>query len=65
MKTITLNKLKQSGELYFKRKENAKTVYTINHYNREDKTYTCSDCDDMNREVFIKATKPVFIGFDY
>jgi len=65
MQTITLNKLKQSGELYFKRKADAVTVYTINHYNREDKTYTCSDCNDINREVYIKAIKPVFIGFDY
>lgn len=65
MQTIPLNKLKQSGEHYFKRTAHAKAVYTINHYNREDKTYTCSDCDDINREVFIKASKPVFIGFDY
>lgn len=65
METITLNKLKQSGEIYFKRKPDSKTVYIINHYNRDDKTFTCSDCNDINKEVFIKANKPIFIGFDY
>lgn len=65
MQTIPLNKLKQSGEHYFKRKPDAKAVYTINHYNREDKTYSCIDCNDINKEIFIKSNKPVFIGFDY
>jgi len=65
MQTIPLNKLKQAGEYYFKRTATAKAVYAISHYNREDKTYTCHDCNDMNREIYIKATKPVFIGFEY
>ena len=65
MKTIPLNKLKQSGEHYFKRKPDAKAVYEICHYNRSDKTFCCMDAEDMNRQVFIKANKPVFVGFEY
>jgi|TARA_R110001606_G_scaffold267136_1_gene416048 hypothetical protein len=64
MATTPLNKLKQSGEYYFKLKEDSNAVYIINHYNRCDKTYTVSNCENMN-ERFIKANKPVFIGFTY
>tara|TARA_R110000822_G_scaffold293228_3_gene415252 strand:+ start:290 stop:487 length:198 start_codon:yes stop_codon:yes gene_type:complete len=65
MTTTTLNKLKQSGEYYFKRTADAKAVYEISHYNHSDKTYCCIDAEDMNRCIFIKATKSVFIGFEY
>ena len=65
MKTITLNKLKSSGEIYFKLSQSANTVYKINHYNRDDKTYSVSPCDDINKERFVKSNKPVFIGFEY
>jgi len=65
MTTILLNKLKQSGEVYFKLKPDSKAVYIINHYNQEDKTYSISPCDDINKERFIKSNKPVFIGFEY
>ena len=64
MDTITLNKLKQAGEYYFKLKADTKAVYIINHYNHCDKTYSVSNCENM-KERFIKATKPVFIGFTY
>lgn len=62
---IPLNKLKQTGYTFFKRKPDAKIVYVVNHYDRGSKSYSCSDAEDMNREVFIKANKPVFIGFEY
>jgi hypothetical protein len=62
---IPLNQLKKHKEVFFKRKESSNTIYTINHYNREDKTYSCSNVDDINHEVFIKSTKLVFIGFTY
>ena len=65
MQYIPLNKLKASKEIYFKRKESSNTVYRINHYNHCDKTYSCSNVDDINHEIFIKSTKLVFIGFTY
>lgn len=65
MNTIPLNKLASLGERYFKLQADASKVYIVNHYNRCDKTYSISPCDDINKERFIKSTKPVFIGFDY
>ena len=65
MNTIKLNELKKQGEIYFKLSPEAKSVYKINHYNRDDKTYSISPCDDINKERFIKSNKPVFIGFEY
>jgi hypothetical protein len=65
MHQIPLNKMKASKETFFKRKESSNTVYTINHYNHSDKTYSCSNVDDINHEVFLKSTKLVFVGFTY
>jgi len=64
MTTTALNKLKQSGEYYFKLKAEANAVYMVNHYNHCDKTYTVTNCHNGN-ERYIKATKSVFIGFEY
>jgi hypothetical protein len=61
---ITLNKLKASGETFFKRKPDAKGVFIVNHYNRAEKEYSCTNYE-TGAEIFIKANKPVFIGFDY
>ena len=61
---LTLNKLKSSGETFFKRKPDAKGVFIINHYNRAEKEYSCTNYE-TGAEIFIKANKPVFIGFDY
>lgn len=58
-----LNKIPK-GE-YFKRKQDAKTVYIKGHYDRASKSFACSDTEDMNRTVWIKANKPVFTDFEY
>ena len=50
---------------YIKRKENAKTIYIKGSYDRATKSYSCIDVEDMNKEIFIKANKLVFIGFTY
>lgn len=50
---------------YIKRKADAQTIYKKGAYDRSSKSYSCSDVDDMNREVFIKADKLVFVGFTY
>ena len=60
---IELRKVKQ-GE-YIKRTKGAKTIYIKNHYNKDDKTFSCSDVNDMDREVFIKASKLVEVDFIY
>ena len=61
---LTLNKLKASGETFFKRKPDAKGVFIINHYNRAEKEFSCTNYE-TGAEIFIKANKPVFIGFEY
>lgn len=65
LKVCTLaefNKIK--GETFFKRKQDAKAVYVINHYNRCDKTYSVENYDNGN-EVFLKGSTKVYFGFDY
>lgn len=64
MKTLPLNKLKANGETFFKRTPDAAAVYVLNHYNRAEKNYSCTN-DATGAEVFIKANKAVFVGFDY
>jgi hypothetical protein len=63
MQQITIKAVKQ-GE-YIKRKADAKTVYIKGTYDRSTKTYECTDTDDINKQIYIKADKPVFIGFTY
>ena len=64
LRTVPLNKLKASGETFFKRKPDAKGVFIINHYNKAGKEYSCTNYE-TGAEIFIKANKPVFVGFDY
>lgn len=64
IKKIPLNKLKATGETFFKRKPDAKGVFVINHYNAAEKEFSCSNYE-TGREIFIKSTAPVFVGFTY
>ena len=64
LRKIPLNKIKAAKETFFKRKPDAKAVYVINHYNKGEKTYSCSDYE-TGREIFLKSTTPVFVGFEY
>ena len=50
---------------FFKRTPTAKTVYRRGDYDRASKSFSCIDCDDICREIFIKSTKQVFTGFTY
>ena len=54
----------KAGE-YFKRTETAAKVYIKGAYDKASKTFSCHPADDMNAEIFIKASKPVFVGFTY
>ena len=52
------------GDL-IKRKPEAKEVYIINHYDEETDSYSCSAWSDMNKEIFIKSNKLVYVGFTF
>tara|TARA_B100000963_G_scaffold351122_1_gene362282 strand:+ start:1519 stop:1707 length:189 start_codon:yes stop_codon:yes gene_type:complete len=62
---MELRELKKSNIEYFKLNQFSNTVWFINHYNREDKTYSISKFEDINAERFIKGTTQVFIDFDF
>lgn len=63
MVTISLKNVK-AGDI-FRRKPDAQTVFIREHYNREDKTYTCTDWHDIGRCIFLKGTTQVFTDFDF
>mgnify|MGYP003633124277 FL=1 len=73
MTTITLNgdtftaialKDTKPGD-FIMRKPSAKTVFTRGHYDKSSKTYSIQDNEDWNRELFLKGSTTVYIGFDY
>lgn len=63
MNTAPIKTLK-NGE-YIKRKADAQKVYIRGEYCREAKAYACRDAEDINREILIKGSTPVFFGFTY
>ena len=68
MQTKTIKDLKH-GEA-FKRKENAKTIYTRGDYVRGVKglyptAYECDDIDDISRSIFLKGSTVVFTDIEY
>jgi hypothetical protein len=50
---------------YVKTKADSSKVYKRGHYDRASKSYSLQDCDDMNREIFVKRGRTVFVGFTY
>ena len=50
---------------YFRRKPDAKTTYIRGQYDRTEKDYSCIDDMDINREIFLKGTTKVWVGFTY
>ena len=63
MQAIQMRDVKP-GE-YFKRKPDAKAVYVRGHYDKSSRSFSATDFDDICREIFIKASKPVYVGFDF
>ena len=57
-----------AGDLV-KRKPNARTVYVVNFRERKKPgkpaVFSLSPFDDMNREIFLKETTPVYVGFTF
>ena len=63
MQNITLKSVKPGD--YVKRKADSKAVYIKGDYDRTTKSFELQDTEDMNRFVYIKADKPVYVGFTY
>lgn len=63
MQSKQLKELKL-GE-FFKRKPDAHTVYRRGEYCRSRGKYQADDCADICRELVLKGSTVVFIGFDY
>jgi len=63
MQSIILKNVKPGD--FVKRKADSKAVYIKGAYDRTTKSFELIDTDDINRVVYIKATKPVYIGFTY
>lgn len=63
MQQVTIKSAKP-GE-YIKRKADAQAVYIKGAYDRATKSFECIDANDMNRQIYIKADKTVFVGFTY
>ena len=47
------------------RKPGAKVVFTRGDYDRSTKTYALDDYNDHCRQVFLKGSTIVYIGFTY
>lgn len=63
MQQVTIKQAKHGD--YIKRKPDAKTVYIRLDYDRTTKTYCLQDFEDINRFIYLKGNKPVFVGFDF
>ena len=60
---ITLRNVKPND--FVKRKLDSKSVYRKGSYDKATKSFELLDCEDMNRSIFVKADKPVVVGFTY
>jgi len=63
MQIITLKNVKPGD--FVKRKADSKAVYIKGAYDRTTKSFELQDTEDMNRFVYIKASKLVYVGFTY
>lgn len=54
----------KAGE-FVVRKVGSKTVFTRGDYDRSTKTYALDDYNDYCRQVFLKGSTIVYIGFTY
>lgn len=63
MQNIALKNVKPND--YVKRKADSKAVYMKGAYDRTTKSFELVDVEDINRVVYIKASKLVYVGFTY
>jgi hypothetical protein len=50
---------------YVKRKEDSVKTFKRGSYDASAKRYSLVDCDDINREVFVKRGTLLVVGFTY
>lgn len=50
---------------FVRRKSDAVKTYTRGDYCKSTKRYSLNDCDDANREVWVKRGTLLFVGFSY
>lgn len=50
---------------FIKRKPNANKVFTKGEYDREFKKYRCNDQDDISRDILLRGSTIVYVGFTY
>lgn len=60
---MTVKELKKGD--YFKRNANSKSVLVKGDYIRSEKKYSCYYFDDVNKEIFLKGDKEIFIDFEF
>lgn len=63
MQAIELKNVKPGD--FFKRKPDAKKVYTRGEYDRASKRFAGNDWGDISRAVYLKGSAVVFIGFTF
>lgn len=63
MQNIALKNVKPND--YVKRKADSKAVYMKGAYDRTTKSFELVDVEDINRVVYVKASKLVYVGFTY
>ena len=63
MNQVKLNEVKP-GE-YVKRKADSKTVFVKGAYDKSTKAFSLTDTEDISREVFLKSSTLVYVGFTY
>jgi len=63
MKVLPLRDVKPGD--FVRRKQDSKTTYVKGAYDRASKTFSLTDFDDMNREIFLKPTTLVWVGFTF
>jgi len=62
-KPVALKNVKPGD--FVKRKADSKAVYIKGAYDRTTKSFELVDVEDINRVVYIKASKLVYVGFTY
>ena len=50
---------------FVRRKHDATKTFRRGAYDPSSKRYSLIDCDDTNREVFVKKGTPLYVGFTY
>jgi len=50
---------------FVKRSANAQKVYTRGEYDKASKRYSLVDTDDVSREVWVKKSTILYVGFTY